>query len=66
MISSPEDQYTCSEAECLDCNKKWIACHPLNASNLQCPKCFKFNTERYQIEEATRLNKNIIPKKLIN
>jgi len=40
-----------SNSECLACGYEWTAVHPLAADNLECAKCGRHDTVRFEIEE---------------
>jgi predicted RNA-binding Zn-ribbon protein involved in translation (DUF1610 family) len=43
---SAGDVWVTSHAECLTCGHIWIAVHPLNADDLECPQCGSTDTVR--------------------
>lgn len=41
---------TVSKVECMCCFKEWIAVHPSNCEDLECPYCKSDNTFRFVTE----------------
>lgn len=47
----PNAVWDASIVECLGCGEyQWVAVHPLNCDNLECPRCGSRDTVREEIE----------------